>query len=58
MMNTKEAANRLGLTVQRIRQLIHQGDLRATKVGRDWIISEKDLDRLTRRPMGRPKTRK
>lgn len=58
LMNTKEAAARLGLSIPRVKQLIRAGRLKATKVGRDWVIDSADLERFAAQPRkagGRPK---
>lgn len=52
-ITTAEAARRLGVSVQRVRQLCAAGRL-GRKHGRDWIISAADLDGLDTRP-GRPR---
>lgn len=44
LLTVYEAAERLGLSHQRVRQLIDQGRLPARKVGRDWVILESDLE--------------
>lgn len=45
----------MGVTVQRVHQLIKDGSLRAQKIGRDYVINEADLESVThRRPVGRP----
>lgn len=56
-ITTKEAAARLGVNKQRVWQLIQSGKLPAQKVGRDWIIDEKDLERpeIRNRKPGRPR---
>lgn len=55
LLTTTDAAARLGLTVQRVHQLIKDGSLRAEKLGRDYVIDEADLTSVTyRRPVGRP----
>lgn len=55
LLTTTDAAARLGLTVQRVHQLIKDGSLRAEKLGRDYVIDEADLKSVThRRPAGRP----
>ena len=41
--STQEAADRLGLTDGRIRQLLIAGKIKGLKVGRDWRIPEKDM---------------
>ena len=56
VITTQEAANRLGISVIRVRQLIWEGKLYATKFGRDWMIPIKELDdvKIYGKP-GRPK---
>ena len=40
---------------RRVRSLILAGDLKATKIGKVWIIDTKDLAALQRRKPGRPR---
>jgi len=56
VIGTKNAAIKLGLTPTRVAVLIRTGQLRAVKVGRDWVIDEKDLQDFAKqkRPPGRP----
>lgn len=54
-LTTKQAADRLGVTPGRIRQLVLDGRLPAQKLGRDLFIRPEDLDRLERRRPGRPR---
>ena len=53
-LTTKEAAEKLGVTPARVRQLVLAGDLPAEKFGRDLMIKETDLKLVEDRPMGRP----
>ena len=53
-LSVSEAAERLGVNVQRVHQLVAEGALPAERVGRHWILEEADLVRLDRRPPGRP----
>ncbi len=53
-ITTKEAAERLGVSPARIRQLVLAGELPAEKFGRDLMIKESDLKLVEDRPMGRP----
>lgn len=53
-ITTKEAAERLGVSAARVRQLVLAGDLPAEKFGRDLMIKESDLKLVEDRPMGRP----
>ena len=43
MLTVSIAASRLGITPGRVRQLIASGRLKATRVGRDWLIDADDL---------------
>lgn len=53
-LTTKEAAERLGVTAARVRQLILSGQLPAEKFGRDLVIKESDLSLVKERRIGRP----
>lgn len=53
-LTTKEAAEKLGVTVTRVQQLILAGRLPAEKKGRDYFISEDDLKLVEDRKPGRP----
>lgn len=57
-LTTKEAAERLGVTPARVRQLVIAGSLPAEKFGRDLMIKESDLQLVQVRLMGRPPTKK
>jgi excisionase family DNA binding protein len=55
VLTTKEAAERLGVTPRRVRALIAEGKLRATQVGRDYVIEERHLANVkTYGKAGRP----
>lgn len=43
-MTLAEAAERSGLAASTLRWQIKNGRLEATKRGRDWLVSRKDLD--------------
>jgi excisionase family DNA binding protein len=53
-ITTKEAADRLGVSAARVRQLVLAGNLPAEKFGRDLMIKASDLKLVEDRPMGRP----
>lgn len=55
MLTTQEAAERLGVSIRRVQALIQSGQLRAEKIGRDYIIREEDLEQVLNRKPGRPK---
>ena len=52
-LTTGEAAEALGVTQARIRQLCGEGYLPATKRGRDWWIKRKDLEEFADLPPGK-----
>jgi hypothetical protein len=45
LYNCKEAAEILGLTDGRIRQICRWNSI-GSKIGRDWLLTEKDLEKL------------
>ena len=56
MLSVSECAQILGVSTARVRQLIANGSLEATKVGRSWVLPEVAVyDRLLKNPSsGRP----
>lgn len=54
-MTTREAAARRHCSTEAILSLIRRGRLRATKVGRDWYITEKALAAVAGIHSGRPR---
>ena len=55
ILTTTQVAKILKVNDSRVRQLILSGRLPAQKLGRDWIILEKDLSKVADRKPGRPK---
>ena len=53
-VTTAQAAERLGIPPRRVRALITAGRLKAKKIGRDYLIDTRQLDKFTPRPSGRP----
>jgi len=53
-LTTQQVAERLGVTVSRVRQLVLEGRLPAEKFGRDLMIKESDLKLVEDRKPGRP----
>jgi excisionase family DNA binding protein len=43
LLNTKEAAEKLGVSVRRVRALITEGKLNAHQLGREYAIEENAL---------------
>ncbi len=54
LISTKVAAEKLGISVLRVQQLIWQKRLPAQKIGRDYVINERDLELVKDRKSGRP----
>lgn len=55
LLTTKEAAEKLGVSVSRIQKMIWAEQLPAQKLGRDYFINEADLKRVEDRKPGRPR---
>ena len=56
LLSTKEAAEKLSISPMRVRQLIQEGKIEATRVGRDYVINEADLATIkTYGKAGRPR---
>ena len=53
-VGVQEAANRLGVSPRRVRQMIADRRLPAQRIGRAWAIDEVALDRTASRPAHRP----
>jgi excisionase family DNA binding protein len=53
-ITTNEAADVLGVTRQRVLQLIQDGRLKAEKFANVYMIRRGDLDHIEEKPMGRP----
>jgi DNA binding domain, excisionase family len=55
LLNTSEAAEKLGVSVRRVRQLIAEGKITAHNLGRDYAIEENALAEVkTYGKAGRP----
>ena len=55
LISSKEAAEKLGLSLRRVQALITSGRLPAQKIGNSYVVSEKDLELVKMRTPGRPK---
>ena len=55
-LTTKQTGEKLGITPDRVRQLIIEGTIEAEKIGRDNFITESEVKRLEKldRKAGRP----
>jgi excisionase family DNA binding protein len=55
VITVQQAAEQLGLTDSRIRQLLLAGRIRgARKVGRDWVLPNNPVIARPAKPRGRP----
>ena len=54
LLTTKESAEKLGVSVRRVQAMITDGSLPASKLGRDYVIKESDLELVKDRKPGRP----
>jgi excisionase family DNA binding protein len=54
-LTTKEVAEKLGVSVGRVQQLIADKRLPATKIGQTNLVKESDLNLVEHRKNGRPK---
>jgi excisionase family DNA binding protein len=54
LLSTAEVGKRLGVTRQRVLELITEGRLPARKVGRAYIVRAGDVDTLEFHKVGRP----
>ena len=55
LLTTTEVAERLGVHVTRVHQLIKEERLPAQRLGRDWFLEANDLTLVADRKPGRPK---
>ena len=53
-LTTKEAAEKLGVSIRRVQAMVTQGRLPAEKFGRDYKIKESALSIVEKRKTGRP----
>lgn len=54
LISSKEAAEKLGLSLRRVQALITSGRLPAQKIGNSYVVNEKDLELVKKRTPGRP----
>lgn len=48
VLSVADAAERLGVSPRRVRQLIDDGDLRASRMGRSWLVAADSVERRRR----------
>lgn len=60
LYDLREAANQISISVSTLEQLIVQGEIRPTRIGKRVLVSHKELERLAERdiqiiwPIGKP----
>ncbi|MDQ3132858.1 MAG: helix-turn-helix domain-containing protein [Acidobacteriota bacterium] len=54
LLTTREVAEKLGVSLRRVRALIEAGKLPSQQYGRDHLIKESDLELVKDRKAGRP----
>lgn len=55
LLTTVQAAQLLGVSTERIRQLIARKELPAIRPGREYLIERAAVEAFERRPVGRPR---
>ena len=54
LISSKEAAEKLGVSLRRVQALITSGKLPAQKIGNSYVLKKKDLELVKIRKPGRP----
>ncbi len=54
LMTLRAAAGQMGITADTLRAQIRRERLRATKLGRDWLVEASEVTRYQRDSLGRP----
>lgn len=54
LISTKEAAEKLGVSLRRVQALVTSGRLPAQKIGNSYVVREEDLELVKNRKTGRP----
>lgn len=54
LITTAQAADKLGISVRRVQELINTGRLPAQQFGRTYVVDEDDLKLVEDRKVGRP----
>lgn len=57
-LTTKQLAQEVNLTYVRINQMIQEGEIKAEKVGRDYLIDAKYIEVIKSRPEKRGRKKK
>jgi excisionase family DNA binding protein len=54
LMSLIAAAGELGITPATLRQQVKSGRLHAIKLGREWLVTEDEVNRYRSQSLGRP----
>ena len=54
LITLAEAAERLGLSVVTLRHQAQSGRLRAQRIGRDYLVTEREVERYRAESLGKP----
>lgn len=54
-VTSSEAATLLGFSADHVRKLIRTGKIKAERIGRNWIIDKRNLEKIHRRRFVKPK---
>jgi excisionase family DNA binding protein len=57
LISTKEAAEKLGVSLRRVQALVTSGRLPAQKIGNSYVVRKEDLELVRERKAGRPKNK-
>lgn len=55
LLTTKDVAEKIGVSVNRVQAMIRANRLPAIRIGRDFVVKESDLALVLDRKAGRPK---
>lgn len=57
LMTVEDVARALGVNDSRVRQIARAGQLKGTRIGRDWLFTPEDVAEYQKRrpPVGRPR---
>jgi excisionase family DNA binding protein len=58
LLTTAESAGLLGVTPRQAQRLIAKGLLKGVKMGRDWFVEPREIERFQKRRRGKGRPRK
>jgi len=54
VLSLQQAGQRIGRSPHTLRRAAERGTLQATKIGKTWLTTAREVDRYARENMGRP----